>query len=450
MDPNNLHPHHQQHHNPYAGIHNADPNSIKLDHHDHRLQYPHNAGSPQFGGATMIATSKPNPNGDANGGPHNHRAAYYYGHPHQSPPPPTNQYYYAPAPGPTPALLVPQQQPRHQQHIMQQQPGGEYNLYGSPTTAAGRTIANHTNHHPHNPHRQQQQHHSHHNAMDPNNLMASAVADAVQGADVPTPEETNMAAMAALQAEASFVSHHQLQQQRHHHPGGGAPHFVSHGQQPQQQQPASHGRVVLPHDHGMKRHHEEDHDSDDYMDEDHPSAANTTNHHNHANHNHANQNHNPSAATTRKDNNEQQPQDEEQPPPIKRKRSGHRISWEERIQQLQEYKEEHGDLLIPIRFKENPSLGKFVHNTREQYKLFSQQHEEGHENDNDSHHKNNGKTNTKKCSLTEERVQQLEELGFVWSTERSKHQKEDWEARLQQLKEYKAQHGGKHHDIYFV
>ena len=47
----------------------------------------------------------------------------------------------------------------------------------------------------------------------------------------------------------------------------------------------------------------------------------------------------------------------------------------------------------------------------------------------------------KKCSLTADSIRQLKELGFVWSTERSKHQKEDWEARLQQLKEYKAKHG---------
>ncbi|CAB9519299.1 helicase [Seminavis robusta] len=108
-----------------------------------------------------------------------------------------------------------------------------------------------------------------------------------------------------------------------------------------------------------------------------------------------------------------------------------RLTWEERIQQLQDYKDEHGDLLIPIRFKENPSLGKFVHNTREQYKLFlrNQKQEQG------------GSKPTKRCSLTPERIAQLEALGFAWSTDRTKHQKEDWEARLQQLKDYKAKHG---------
>lgn len=105
------------------------------------------------------------------------------------------------------------------------------------------------------------------------------------------------------------------------------------------------------------------------------------------------------------------------------------MTWEERLQQLREYKDKHGDLLIPIRFKENPSLGKFVHNTREQHKLYQKPPIKSR----------SGKA--KKCSLTAGRVHQLEELGFVWSTERSKHQKEDWEARLQQLKDYKAKHG---------
>jgi hypothetical protein len=115
-----------------------------------------------------------------------------------------------------------------------------------------------------------------------------------------------------------------------------------------------------------------------------------------------------------------------------RKKHSHRVSWEDRLQQLRDYKAAHGDLLIPIRFKENPSLGKFVHNTREQYKLY---------------HKKTPPGEKKKCSLTAERIRQLEELGFVWSTQRSLHQKEEWEMRLQQLKDYKQKHGGKFYSI---
>lgn len=106
------------------------------------------------------------------------------------------------------------------------------------------------------------------------------------------------------------------------------------------------------------------------------------------------------------------------------KRSPQRVSWDDRLTMLRAFREQHGHLLIPIRYKQNPSLGKFVHNMREQYKLFH--HQVGYK---------------KKCSLTPERIEQLNELGFVWSTERRKRQREDWDKRYEQLKEYKAKHG---------
>ncbi|CAJ1953268.1 unnamed protein product [Cylindrotheca closterium] len=106
--------------------------------------------------------------------------------------------------------------------------------------------------------------------------------------------------------------------------------------------------------------------------------------------------------------------------------SSTRIPWATRLEQLKEYKREHGNLLIPIRYKANPSLGKFVHNTREQYKIFTKVEPEGYK---------------KRCSLTAERIQQLKALGFVFSTERSKLESEDWAGRLEQLKTYKDKNG---------
>jgi hypothetical protein len=110
----------------------------------------------------------------------------------------------------------------------------------------------------------------------------------------------------------------------------------------------------------------------------------------------------------------------------KRRSTPTRVSWEDRIQMLHEYKEQHGSLLIPIRYKLNPSLGKFVHNTREQYKLFHKLTPEGYK---------------KKCSLTAERIQQLNDIGFMWNTDRTKRQNDGWEGRLDQLKNYKELHG---------
>jgi Helicase associated domain len=103
-----------------------------------------------------------------------------------------------------------------------------------------------------------------------------------------------------------------------------------------------------------------------------------------------------------------------------------RVPWEDRVAALTAYKAEHGHLNIPIRYKANPSMGKFVHNMREQYKLFHNKCKPGYQ---------------KRCSLTAERIAELDAIGFLWTTERVKRQNEDWESRLEQLKEYKAKHG---------
>jgi Helicase associated domain len=103
-----------------------------------------------------------------------------------------------------------------------------------------------------------------------------------------------------------------------------------------------------------------------------------------------------------------------------------RISWDDRIQSLMEFQAEHGHLNIPIRYKKNPSLGKFVHNTREQYKLYHHKCKPGYQ---------------KRCSLSAGRIAELDALGFLWTTDRMQRQNNDWAARLEQLKEYKIKHG---------
>ena len=116
--------------------------------------------------------------------------------------------------------------------------------------------------------------------------------------------------------------------------------------------------------------------------------------------------------------------------PILKKRTRTRIPWSVRMEQLAEYKRLHGNLLIPIRYKKNPSLGKFVHNTREQYKLFHNQ----------ASRRGHGQKK-KPCSLTQDRIRELQELGFVFSTERKRIEKEDWDARFQQLLQFQQEHG---------
>lgn len=76
---------------------------------------------------------------------------------------------------------------------------------------------------------------------------------------------------------------------------------------------------------------------------------------------------------------------------VKEKRT--RLTFQDRYKQLVEYHKIHGNCNVPIRFKEVAGLGKFVNNLREEYKK----------------HGLNQKT-----SMTKERVDMLEAIGFNW------------------------------------
>ena len=71
--------------------------------------------------------------------------------------------------------------------------------------------------------------------------------------------------------------------------------------------------------------------------------------------------------------------------------------WMEQLEKLKHYKEEHGDCLVPRKYASNPQLGNWVVNQRTQYQLMQQ---------------------GKHTQLNEERVQQLEDLDFVWQVKR--------------------------------
>ena len=71
-----------------------------------------------------------------------------------------------------------------------------------------------------------------------------------------------------------------------------------------------------------------------------------------------------------------------------------RVDWNVRLDELRKYKEEHGDCLVPYRYPANSQLGGWVRTQREQYKLLRE-----------------GKTS----HMTQDRIEALEELGFVWS-----------------------------------
>ena len=90
--------------------------------------------------------------------------------------------------------------------------------------------------------------------------------------------------------------------------------------------------------------------------------------------------------------------------------------WNDRYNQLLEYKAEHKNCLVPARYSKDKALGTWVVNQRTQYRLRS----EG-----------------KHSFLTEERIKLLSEVGFVWS-----HQGNSWNDRHSQLLEYKCISGG--------
>ena len=109
------------------------------------------------------------------------------------------------------------------------------------------------------------------------------------------------------------------------------------------------------------------------------------------------------------------------------------------MEDLKAYKAEYGDCLVPSTFKANQLLGTWVKTQRTQYRKFQD--------------------DEKTSYMTQERIQILEKLGFVWvvdvraqkQSERNarlpklgkKQRKHDqnWNARLEDLKAYKAEYG---------
>ena len=72
-------------------------------------------------------------------------------------------------------------------------------------------------------------------------------------------------------------------------------------------------------------------------------------------------------------------------------------SWDDRYDELDVYKNKHGNCLVPHHYPDNKALGKWVDKQRTQYRL----RREG-----------------KQTPLTEDRIKLLDEVGFVWSVKK--------------------------------
>ena len=101
-----------------------------------------------------------------------------------------------------------------------------------------------------------------------------------------------------------------------------------------------------------------------------------------------------------------------------------RPEWDERYDELMAYKEQHGDTLVPMDLRRDSDnkyreLAMWVLTQRQQYQLY----QEG-----------------KHSYLTDERVEQLNDIGFVWDAREA-----SWEESLAELVEFKESHG--HTDV---
>jgi len=88
------------------------------------------------------------------------------------------------------------------------------------------------------------------------------------------------------------------------------------------------------------------------------------------------------------------------------------VGWDERFQQLVEFKEQNGHCRVPKKYEANTQLGNWVDNQRTAYK---------------------------KNKLLPEQIKSLEGIGFVWLLK--KLEIVGWDERFKQLKEYKEQNG---------
>lgn len=89
--------------------------------------------------------------------------------------------------------------------------------------------------------------------------------------------------------------------------------------------------------------------------------------------------------------------------------------WQERFDELIEFRKTNGNCLVPHTFPANPPLARWVKRQRYQYKLLM----EG-----------------KQSSMTTDRIRVLEEIGFIWDSHEAA-----WEDRLRELLEYKKSNG---------
>ena len=100
--------------------------------------------------------------------------------------------------------------------------------------------------------------------------------------------------------------------------------------------------------------------------------------------------------------------------------------WNAHFEECKAYRKKFGHCKIPTSYKDNKSLGVWVQETRRNFKLAKQGKEA-------------------RCPLTDEQIEQLDEIGFHWGwtpdPSLSAESDASWEANFAKLQEYRESHG---------
>lgn len=97
-------------------------------------------------------------------------------------------------------------------------------------------------------------------------------------------------------------------------------------------------------------------------------------------------------------------------------------SWSERYKELVTFKTTMGHSNVPIRWRENPSLGQWVSTQRQEYGNF---------------------INGKKSNITDARIEALEKIGFVWCLRDTAKMapRKSWDMHFRSLQEFRNVNG---------
>lgn len=115
--------------------------------------------------------------------------------------------------------------------------------------------------------------------------------------------------------------------------------------------------------------------------------------------------------------------------------------------QLVEYKEQHGDCLVPSRYEANLKLGKWVETQRYEYTKLKRAEASPNIKPEDGGQEDSklpgGKPRVTNARLTEERLRRLENIGFEWKVRNKmkRYYDKQWQDMFDQLLDFKAKNG---------